>query len=281
MNKKPTARRLIKWGILAAVLFAVVQYSPLRGIGRSTAHFLPSPADARVRYEPGAEAIAGIVAAALPAAIATVERGHHRAFARPVEIYICAGEKSLAAYGGPRSAGGYVFNGRLFLSNKAQNTPERLPRVLTHELSHLHLEQQLGMVRRGRQLPSWFMEGLAVEVSGGGGAETVSEAEARAAIAAGRTFTPTTSGSLLFPPSGRSYDLPEHLWYRQSALLVRFLRDKDAEKFRRLLLRLQDGGSFESSLAEIYAETLATLVAEFRAGTNATGATGSTLSPPR
>jgi hypothetical protein len=35
------------------------------------------------------------------------------------------------------------------------------------------------------RLPNWFKEGLAVMVSGGGGAEFVGEAEARAAIGRG------------------------------------------------------------------------------------------------
>lgn len=266
MNKKITPRRLLKWSIIAFVLLMVRELTPLRGLGRTTSQFLTSPSDPRVHYEAGTDRIAETVAAALPQAISTIERLQYRPFSRPVEVYICAGEKSLASYGGPKSAGGFVFNGRLFLSNKPQNTRERLPRVLTHELSHLHLEQQLGMIRCNLNIPSWFKEGLAVLVSDGGGAETVSAAEAKNAIRQGRAFEPSLSGSVFFPKSGSSYNLPEHMWYRQSALLVQFLHEKDEARFRRFLLLLEDGGGFESSISEAYSNNFSTLFHEFKTG---------------
>ncbi len=55
-------------------------------------------------------------------------------------------------------------------------------KILAHELSHAHLQECLGALR-SFQVPSWFVEGLAVLVSDGG-AERVSAA-ARAAIRAG------------------------------------------------------------------------------------------------
>ena len=87
------------------------------------------------------------MAAALPDAIASVERQQYRAFIQPVSVFVCATPERFASFGGPKSAGGFVLNGRLFISPKPQNTAERIPRLLTHELSHLQLEQQLGMFR--------------------------------------------------------------------------------------------------------------------------------------
>lgn len=257
-------RRLLIASALAAFAFVIWIATPLRGAWRGTAHFLPYAVDARVRFEPGAEQLAGIVAHALPDAIATVEREQYGPFVKPVVIHVCATPESIVTYGGPKGAGGFVLNGRLFVSPKSQNTAERMQRVLTHELSHLHFEQRLGVIDYARHVPSWFKEGLAVFVSSGGGAESVSKAEARSAIAAGKTFEPATSGRLLFQQSGRSYGLAEHMWYRQSALLVEFLKEKNAAAFRRLVVALAEGKRFEPTLEACYEAEFEALIREFR-----------------
>ena len=59
----------------------------------------------------------------------------------------------------------------------------RLPAILTHELSHAHIQGWASTAEL--RLPNWFKEGLVVMVSGGGGAEFVSEQEGRAAIERG------------------------------------------------------------------------------------------------
>jgi hypothetical protein len=125
-----------------------------------------------VLYEPGAEHMAGVVAAAMPAAVETVERRQYGRFIVPVRVYVCATVDSFAKYTASPRAGGHTMGGRVFLSPKPENTDERIPRLLAHELSHLHLGQRLSLILSGR-LPVWFEEGLAVEVSGGGGAEGV------------------------------------------------------------------------------------------------------------
>ncbi len=235
---------------------------------RSTDQFLPFAADARVRYEPGAEKNAAIIARALPEAIATVERFQFRPFAKPVTIYVCASTTTFDRHGlGVSGAGGFVLNGRLFISPKPQNTAERLPRILTHELSHLQLGQQLGMLRYTRNLPGWFKEGLAVHVSDGGGAETVSEAEGRDAIARDRTFRLHESGSLIFPQTGARDNLPAHLFYREGAMFVGFLARLDPAAFKRLLLDIQDRHAFADAVAHAYGRDLPALWREFSSET--------------
>ena len=176
--KTPFVRRVSRRGgfrflwLAAALVFGgggALAYAGLRPLLRSTEAFLPLAADPRVRFEPGAEAAAAVIARALPEAIATIERAQFRPFARPVAIQVCATTASFERFGfGVSGAGGFVLNGRLFLSPKTQNTAERLPRLLAHELSHLHFDQRLGMIRHQRALPGWFREGLAVHVSGSG-----------------------------------------------------------------------------------------------------------------
>jgi hypothetical protein len=251
--------------VVATIVCAVLAAAQFRVLLRSTDHFLTCSQDARVHFEPGAEKLAGTVAMALPEAIATVERQQYGSFAKPITIYVCASVESIANFGGPKSAGGFVLNGRLFISPKPQNTAERIPRLLAHELSHLHSEQRLGMAGYALKVPSWFKEGLAVVVSSGGGAETVSDVEGKSAIAEGRTFTPTMSGRPMFEKSGRSYGLTEHMWYRQSALLVQFLRDRDETAFKRLMSLLDQGSNFKSALKTSYAESIDVLLKDFRA----------------
>lgn len=267
----PRSRKRVFWigatgfAFAAGMAALVVALAPLY---RSTSHFRVVEGEARVRYEPGAEEAAAVVAQALPAAIATVERGHGRPFTKPVVIHVCATTASFDRHGfGVSGAGGFVLNGRLFLSPKPQNTADRLPRLLTHELSHLHLEQQLGTLRGARQLPGWFKEGLAVYVAGGGGAETVSEAEARDAIARGRTFKLDTRGSLLFPQTAARDGLTPHLFYRESAMFVGFLARLDPGAFKRLLASIQDREAFDSAVNGAYGRDLAELWAQFTAAT--------------
>ncbi len=266
MNGSLAHRLLSRLLSVVTVAVLVAGFTPLRGFWRGTAHFTEFPLDRRVHFEAGVEPFAAEVAMALPEAVAMVEGRQFRSFPQPVDIYVCASPATLVAYGGPAAAGGFVLNNRVFLSAKLQNTPERLVRLLAHELSHLQLEQHVGSLGYAWNIPSWFKEGLAVLVSGGGGAESVSPAEAREAIPAGRTFFPAMTGRLLFEKSGASYGLSEHMWYRQSELLVQFLRDKDAAAFRRLLVDLADGASFRRAFTTEYPAGIDQLVAEFRTG---------------
>jgi hypothetical protein len=109
-------------------------------------------------YEPGAEALAAAVAASLPEAIEAVQARQYRPFVLPVTVYVCATMDSFASYTGSKNAGGHVLNRRLFISPKPENTTERVPRVLTHELSHLQIAQQISLLRAAylpqRAIPS-------------------------------------------------------------------------------------------------------------------------------
>ncbi len=214
---------------------------------RSVDRFAPLAADPRVRVESGAESNGEILARALPGAIATVERQQLRAFDRPVTIYVCARTETARRMGGSSGRpAGFVLNRRLFITAKPENTPERLPRVLAHELSHLQLEQQIGFWKAGR-LPAWFKEGLATYVSGGGGAEDVTDAEARAALLEGRSFRPDARRGVLGQKTARDFGLPAHLFYREASLFLAFLHDLDPASWTRFLLAVEDGQGLESA----------------------------------
>jgi hypothetical protein len=223
---------------------------------RPTNQFRAWPSDARIRYEVGAERMAEQVASALPTAIQTIEQRQFRPFAAPPTLYVCASLKTYASFGGDASSGGYVVNGRLFISPKPQNTPERIPRLLTHELSHLHLEQQLGAVRWMRQLPMWFQEGLAAYVSGGAGAEQVSDADARRALAAGRVLAPETVGGIFYRSTPSTFGMHPHLFYREGAMFLQRQEVRDSNRFRSFLLAVEDGVPLDAAFRGSYGESL-------------------------
>jgi hypothetical protein len=83
------------------------------------------------------------------------------------------------------------------------------------------------------RLPHWFKEGLAVMVSGGGGAEGVSELQARDAIRRGDHIAIESSNSLLNLAAVKFVQPPEIpdtsfrilMAYRQAGMFVTFLRD--------------------------------------------------------
>ncbi|HEY2514115.1 MAG TPA: hypothetical protein VGI39_24780 [Polyangiaceae bacterium] len=249
-------RRALALALATGLLALAVRCAPvLVTLCRSTDRFLPWPGDSRVRYEPGAEVMAARVAAALPHAMATVEARQLRRFARAPTVYVCASRGTFASYGGSPTSAGYVLRGRLFLSPKPENTAERIPRVVTHELSHVHLGQDVGAWRWSR-LPFWFSEGLAALVSDGAGAESVSEEEARRAIVEGRVFLPEGDASLVHTRLPSDYGLAPHLFYREAAMFLGDLSGRDPDRWRRLLWSVEEGRPLGASFLAVYGETL-------------------------
>jgi hypothetical protein len=236
---------------ISALLVAgvvMVSCGPLRACAaanRSTTQFIRTE-DPPVFYEPGAEANARVVASAMPSAVARVEGAMGGSFRIPVLVYVCATVSSFASYGASPRAGGHTLNHRVFLSPKPENTAERLPRVLAHELTHLYLAQSRSLLA-ARDLPVWFDEGLAVDVSDGAGAESVSEADAWRAIAEGKAFAPDLDETPFDRRGARDNGLEEHMFYRQAALYVAFLRSLDRTKFDAFVGGLVEGRSFEES----------------------------------
>jgi len=239
--------------LLACVALAGLAWRERRSIQwvvaatRSTSHFRPSPIDARVFYEPGAETLARAVAEAMPRAVATVEREQFGAFDIPVRVYVCASIESLVRYGANSRAGGFTLSHRVFISPKPENTVERMPRVVTHELSHLHLGQHRGL---WDNLPVWFVEGLAVEVSGGGGAEGVTDSEVRQAIAAGRTFVPSATGKTR--EGATANHLSQHLFYGQAGSFIAYLRALDPNRFASFIRAVESDQPLSSAFEHAY-----------------------------
>ncbi len=218
-----------------------------------------------ISYEASAEPLASAIAGYLPEAIARIEAAEGLEFIRPVTFRVFADWKNYEKYGAGvagAAAAVTVFD-RINFSPKLLVQPERVRAVLTHELSHALLHQRIGLW--SLTLPSWFNEGLAVLVSDGGGAETVPETEAVAAIHRGERFTPDESESVFGHRFGASFGLPEHMFYRQSALFVGYMRKRDPQKFKALLSTLSEPESLGAAVQRHYSMTIAQLWEEFLA----------------
>ena len=241
---------------------------------------LPSLAEnSQVHFEPGADDYAHDVSALLPTAIARVEAAHARPFAHPVTVGVYATPDVYAAANarGSTVPVGVTFFGRVNLSPKLfWPQHSRLPTILTHELSHAHLQGWIGE-NAFIHLPNWFKEGLAVMVSGGGGAELVSEEVARAAIQRGDQIAIDDTGSLQSlgdirfdraPVKTSPSWYPVVLAYRQAGMFVNYLRESDGPAFDRMMNAILDGHAFAEALAVGYHKDLHSLWQEF-AVTNA------------
>ena len=236
---------------------------------------LPALADnSQVHYQPGAEAYARDVATLLPGAITLVETAHGRRFAHPVIMGAYATPEAFAAANGLGSVGpvGVTLLGRVNLSPKLYwQQRNRLRAILTHELSHAHLQGWMGAAAYIR-LPNWFKEGLAVMVSGGGGAELVSEDDARASIRRGEQIAVDDAGSLKHlveirfeKPPGKTTPAwyPVVMAYRQAGLFVTYLRQTDEPAFGRMMSAILDGRTFADAVTAGYHADVHALWQEF------------------
>jgi hypothetical protein len=278
-------RRRIFWMIIVGVPLALITVAAGTAAALPAARHLvsawwnvpdrlPSLAgNSQVHFEPGAEDYAHDVSALLPAAIARIEAAQGRPFAHPVTVGVYATPEAYAAANATGSAGsvGVTAFGRVILS-PTLNGPQyrRLPAILTHELSHAHIAGWMSTAEL--RLPHWFKEGLAVMVSGGGGAELVDEQEARAAIERGETIAIDDTQSLSTLLAGIRFDraparaTPLHrtvMAYRQAGMFVSYLHDSDAPGFARMMNAILDRRPFVEAVEAGYHRDVQSLWQKF------------------
>jgi hypothetical protein len=225
--------------------------------------FAPLAGDARIWVEPGHEVYGARVAAALPAAIAKVEAAHYLPFAQPPRVHVCGTDACFKRYVlTPKLSAAVVPDNRLILSpNLDGKESHRLLTLLTHELAHLHLGQRIGHYHS--TLPVWFHEGWASLTADGGGADYATDAQAWEAIRAGRRVNLSVRDVPDKRHKASASNLKIFEFYRQSMLLVGWLKAEDEVRFRQLVLAVQDNADFEIAFWNIYGEAPATRLAGF------------------
>lgn len=244
-------------GLCAALLGAgcATPSRPVPGMG-GTPPFETLASDPRVHFEVGADEQAQRVAALLPQAVQQVESAQYRAFSQPVVVYVCGTERCFADHvTSSNVSAATVPDNLVFLSPRLfDREAQRLPMILTHELSHLHLGQQIG--HYAYTVPVWFHEGLAAWVSNGGGADYASEDEARKALRQGRAFDPATLDSPSMRHRADFWKLSPYLFYREAMMFVAHLKQSGEASFRDFLLRIEDRQDFAQAFASTYNMTL-------------------------
>ena len=228
---------------------------------RSTDHFVPFLKDNRVLFEPGAEGVANKIAALLPASILQVEKRQYRPFVAPVRVYVCASRESFKRFYGADVRAGVLK--KLFLSPRIFEFGDEIARkYLVHELSHLHLQQRLGIFKMSR-LPMWFKEGLAASVSDGGGAHLATRERAIEFLREGKHLVPNRADGFVFRTTPSDFGLKPHMFYRQSMMFVDFLEAASETGYRDLLLGVEDGERLAAVLERAYHKAPEELWVEF------------------
>ena len=195
-----------------------------------------------------------------------VEKMQGRPFARP-QLVIAYADRDAFMRGNGAGPGpvGTSFANRVSLSPVLwSDRRAQLREILVHELSHAHLQSHLATYTFGR-IPSWFLEGLAVMVSEGGGAENVSEAVARGALHEGHAITVRDETSVFGYPFDPPQDrvlfplnaIGQHMIYRQAGMFVAYLRERDPAAFARLIEALLAGTRFRAAFEGAYGTGLA------------------------
>ncbi len=242
----------IVFGRMAAARFA------------SKASFSHCVPDQRIFCEPGSQSLAELISPSLSVAVDEIEVAQYNRFDKPILVYTYATRQSFSKHSAAADyADAATSNGAVHVSPKLLSTPERGQGILTHELSHLNLLLRIGSWSMA-SLPAWFTEGLATFVSNGGGAETVTAEQALTELREGKHFVPNETQFPLRPKYGDSFGLGPHMFYRQSALFVAFLHDKDPAAFRLCVNAITQKHSLEEALAISYHSSLTSAWNEFQ-----------------
>jgi hypothetical protein len=217
-----------------------------------TATLLPksgfsATADARVMAQAGMDDVVTRVIKELPLAVQRMQATQGATLDKAFKVYVFASEAAYSNQGAcPPGSRACAFRGHLALSPKLATELDTLLPMLTHELSHVLLQQRMGMWNAAR-IPPWFAEGLAVMVSDGGGAEGVGQEEVQASFKAGQHFMPDMAIWPLTQKNATHFNLPHRLFYRQSAQFVRYLQQSRTAEFDALMLRLHSGMDFKTA----------------------------------
>ena len=262
-------RLLILFGMLFVLALLPWLHPRARAAVRWSPGFQALEEDSRVFYEPGAEAHARRVAKALPAAMARVEECQGRPLEPGFRVYMCVSHGSFTRRLGesPDSpARGMKLCRDIWVSPLAFDFrgSDTHRQTIAHELSHLHMTQQLGLRTVMGTVPTWFVEGLANWVADTGG-EIISHQDALEAFASGNHFVPDARGRFLLPRTAKHYRISWPMLHRQSRMFVEYLHDRAGGSFGDFVAAVGKGGRFDVTFLEHYGASLENVWNDFLA----------------
>ena len=207
--------------------------------------------------------------------ISLEEAYHGLRFTRKPEVFLCRNDAEFRRLTGGRARFNAI-NGRLFVSGRAQEDARRgtidLRTYLTHELSHVLLQQHMS-VPRALRMPRWLLEGTAMDCAGQVGVGIYPARTAvYEAVARGVFCEPDDFGTSLRGERGTALSCPVEnraaFIYSEFGCLVGFLRSsRGAENYRAFLRDVTEGPHLdvEKSFEKTCGATLREEIARFRA----------------
>lgn len=236
-------------------------------VARWTTDFNTLTSDSRILYEDGAEKLAEESALCLDKAIKNVELKQQGDFTEPVRVYVFATPESFSRFSGVSAkARGAAVGNEIYLSSLLNDLPKEVYGMIGHELSHVQLSQNLGIITFNRSLPRWFREGLAIYVSDGGGAPRNYDQEAIEKFLEGEHFTPETKGTLFNISLKATADIGPRMYYSQSGMFVEYLATTYPEEFGQLLNGLQRGQQFHKTFTDAFHEDIDMVLTSYITG---------------
>lgn len=218
--------------------------------------FISYPKDPRILFKQGMKKEAAIASDLLDKSIRTIELVHGKAFIGKVRIHICNTPECFTEYTGFKGILAAVTDKGLFLAPYVFKQHD-FPKWLTHELSHLHLFQQIPIIH-GLLIPQWYHDGLATFASNGGGASKAPTEEAERLMRAGKHILAKNRGELSSARWPLNYQASSDAWfqqhmdYRQASLFYEYLHPKGG---KRLIRELESGTRFDKAFSKVYGTT--------------------------
>jgi len=259
-GRRRIRKLLIPLSLLSLLVPLLLLHPRARAAARLTSGFQSLGEDARVFCEPGAEVHARRFAESLPAAIARVEEHLGRPFKSGFRVYVCASHESFTRHLGERPdsfARGMKLFRDIWVSPLAFvfRGSDTHRQTITHELSHLHMTQQLGLRSIMGTVPTWFVEGLADWIADTGG-EIITHQVALEAFAGGNHFVPDAQGRFLFPRTAKHYGISWPMLQRQSRMFVEYLHDRAGASFAGFVAAVEKGERFDRAFLEHFGDSL-------------------------
>ena len=255
-------KNMIKWIFIISVFLI----QGCTNYARLTYTFENKGSAPKIYYDPEAEDIASTIEISLPSSISAVQKHQYVNFKDidAIKVYAFSSKERYSRFSSstPKARGSAIKN-EVYISPIIRDRINTLQPILTHELSHVHLRQYIGTWRSWTEVPGWFHEGLAVEVSGGAGAEKITDEEATLAIKAGKHFVPREESNIFGHKFAHDYDLKPQMYYRQSYLFVHYLIMSSPESFKKSYLSLIEGEEFKDVWGAHYGKTISQLWLDF------------------
>lgn len=219
-------------------------------------------------YEPGAEDLTQLVAENLTIGLEKVRQSQYVPFKdiNAIKVYVFNDINRYARFSNAsKLTRGSSTTDEVYISVKLRDKINTLPGILTHELSHVHIRQYTGTWRYIRDIPGWFLEGMAVLTSAGAGAESVSSQEAIQYLKTDPAFLLQDSGGFYRHKYAHDYGLKPHMYYRLASLYVGYLRQSNPQGFAAAFNDMLQQSSYGEAWAKHYGKSNAELWQEFLA----------------